>query len=105
MMTFIKLTKQDVNLYSPFSGICIYGDEEPTDFEKDETVLYACFESEGVGHISERILDSLKKQNITDPESLTPAEIAEAIDIPDALLFEYDGGFNGKSWFIFAPAA
>lgn len=104
-MAYIKLKQEDVPLYSPFSGICIYGEEEPADLEEDETVLYACFESEGVGHISERILDSLKKQNITDPESLTPAEIAEAIDIPDAILFEYDGGFNGLSWFIFAPAA
>jgi len=103
-MAYIKLKQEHVSLYSPFSGICIYGEEESADIEDDETVLYSCFESEGVGYISERILDSLKRQSITHPESLTPAEIAAAIDIPDAILFEYNGGFNGLSWFIFAPA-
>ena len=68
-------------------------------------MLYTYFASEGEGYISERILGSLKRQNVAAPESLTPAEIAAAIDIPDALLFEYDGGFNGISWFIFSPAA
>ncbi|MHC6647634.1 hypothetical protein ACYTPF_13760 [Alteromonas sp. HB246098] len=103
-MAFIKLKTQDINLYSPFSGACIYGEEELTNIEADDTVLYTYFESEGEGYISERILDVLNRQNVANPESLTPAEIAAAINIPDALLFEYDGGFNGISWFIFAPA-
>lgn len=104
-MALIKLKTSDVNLYSPFSGICIYGEEEVADIEADDTVLYTCFESEGIGYVSERVAEALKQQGILDPESLSPAEVVAIIDIPDAVLIEYDGGFNGLSWFLFAPAS
>ncbi len=106
-INIVKINKEDIDLYSPYSGECIYGETAGDDlgaYENDPTCLFSCFESEGWGYVSERARKHLAKKGITDIDNLEPKTVAELLDFNGVIVFEYNGGFNGTSWFAFAPA-
>lgn len=101
-MNYLKIKTENTNFYSPYSGTCIYGEEQEMDIEKDKTVLFSCFDESGWGYVSSRI-EELLSDKITDINDFTPADIAKLADIQDSILIEYNAGWNGKTWFLFAP--
>ncbi|MEJ6076940.1 hypothetical protein MT391_00075 [Vibrio sp. 1-Bac 57] len=105
-MKIVYITKENIDLFAPYSGICIHGEqqiEEAYDHETDPTCLFVYFEEFGWSGVSERVEEQLEKLGVTDYEDLTPVELANRLEFDGALMIEYNGGWNGMSWYAFAP--
>lgn len=104
----IKIDQEDIELYAPYSGICIYGEQAEDNqdaLDNDPTCLFSYFEDIGWGLISARVESQLKAQGITNIEEYEPEHIVSLLDFKGGLAFQYNGGWNGISWFAFAPQA
>jgi hypothetical protein len=103
-INIVKINKEDVYLSSPYSGLNIYGEEDFDDIENDKTCLFSFFESGGWGHISQRVKKQLEAHGIENLDELEPESVVKLLDFDGGIAFEYNAGFNGLSWFAFAPA-
>jgi len=103
-MKTIKIIKEDVDLFAPYSGICINGEQaEEYGPMIDATCLFTCFGGVGDMELSDRVKEQLSKIGITDIDDFTPEKLAALLEFDGALMIEYNGGWNGTSWFAFAP--
>lgn len=105
-INIVKINQADAYLSSPYSGLNIYGKDNGdnlNDIENDKTCLFSFFESEGWGHVSDRVKEQLEAQGIANIDDLEPNSVVKILDFDGGIAFEYNGGFNGISWFAFAP--
>jgi hypothetical protein len=103
-MKTIKIQKADVELFSPYSGKCIYGEQAGEyNTETDKTCLFSYFEDTGWDDLSDRVKVQLDKKGVVDIDDITPLQLAELLEFDGSLLIEYNGDRNGISWFAFAP--
>ena len=105
-MKIIEIKKENIELFAPYSGICIHGEqqtEEAYDHELDPTCLFVYFEESGWCGVSKRVEEQLSRLGITEYEDMAPIELATRLEFDGALMIEYNGGWNGTSWYAFAP--
>ena len=105
-MKIVYVEKENIDLFAPYSGICIHGEQQTQDeygHETDPTCLFVYFEESGWCSVSKRVEKQLSRLGITEYEDMTPIELATQLEFDGALMMEYNGGWNGKSWYAFAP--
>lgn len=86
-------------IHSPFTG-------QPADFEEggpnenDPSLIFTYHGDGGAyGHVSPRLADRMPE----DWEELEPLELAEKLQLESLLVFEVDAGWNGVSYYGYAP--
>ncbi|KJF84488.1 hypothetical protein C9J21_18850 [Photobacterium phosphoreum] len=104
-LNYIKIEKEYVELYSPYSGNCFNNGEEVLyEPENDPTCLFTYIGGAGEwGYISPRVEAILKNLDL-NIEDIEPKIISKMLTIDGGVVFECNDGWNGTIWFAFAPA-
>ena len=104
-LNYIKIEKEYVELYSPYSGNCFNNGEDEFEGEDDPTCLFIYLGAAGLwGYISPKVEALLKDLDMEDMEDMGPKIISKLLTIDGGVVFECNDGWNGTNWFAFAFA-
>jgi hypothetical protein len=95
--TIIEIQESTEMLYSPYSGEAIDPNEAVN--AVDPTLLFTEFAGNG-GQVSQRLIDHLGD---IDETTIVSEEHIARINIPGAVVFRHDCGWNGIMLYGFAP--
>lgn len=86
-------------IHSPYSGLPVDGEDGPN--ETDPTVLFVHYgdAGEGTAFVSARVVEALGP----DAGNRCGDELTEMLSIPGGIAIHVDRGWNGYSYYGFAP--
>lgn len=107
----IKIQDDREELFSPYSGLVLYGehadstfdllhnaDDRNIEIEEDSTILF-CFVSETsmYSYVHPKLRELFDFEN----DDIDPAELCSKLTIDSSLAFQHEAGWSGETWWGF----
>ena len=103
MLPIVNIDNENVEVFAPYTGICIRGDEADEGYLDDPTLFFCDF---GVGEPdihSERVTEQLDELGLSSAENLTAETLVSLLSFDGGVALRINDGWNGISWFVYAP--
>jgi hypothetical protein len=96
----VKFDFEGETIYSPFTGGLAYNEDQVAD---PSLLFFHMGQIGDYGFLSDTLKTAATAAGISDLERQDPMELLTKLDIPGAVAFHVNGGWNGMSTYCFAP--